>query len=64
MVSGCMTRFHGKVRYVSFFSRKSTGYITLRLLDGTRVKESASYKKIKLLRMLSGYLIESKSVAF
>lgn len=46
------------------FSRKSTGYITLRLLDGTRVKESASYKKIKLLRMRSGYLIESKSVAF
>ncbi len=46
------------------FSRKSTGYIILRLLDGTRVKESASYKKIKLLRMRSGYLIESRSVAF
>lgn len=52
----------GQICFV--FSRKSTGYITLRLFDGTRVKESASYKKIKLLRMRSGYLIESKSVAF
>lgn len=52
----------GRICFV--FSRKSTGYITLRLLDGTRVKESASYKKIKLLRMRSGYLIESRSVAF
>ena len=52
----------GQICFV--FSRKSTGYITLRLLDGTRVKESASYKKIKLLRMRSGYLIESRSVAF
>lgn len=53
-----------KGRTCFVFSRKSTGYITLRLLDGTRVKESASYKKIKLLRMRSGYLIESRSVIF
>ena len=52
----------GQICFV--FSRKSTGYITLRLLDGTHVKESASYKKIKLLRMRSCYLIESRSVVF
>ena len=50
-----------KGRTCFVFSRKSTGYITLRLLDGTRVKASASYKKIKLLRMRSGYLIELRS---
>ncbi len=52
----------GQICFV--FSRKSTGYITLRLLDGTCVKESVSYKKIKLLRMRSGYLIELRSVIF
>lgn len=40
---------------------KSAGRMDLRLLDGTHVNASVGYKNIKLLRMRSNYLIETKS---
>lgn len=43
------------------FGRRSTGRMDLRLLGGTHVNASVSYKNIKLLRMRSNYLIELKS---
>lgn len=40
---------------------KAAGRMDLRLLNGTHVNASVSYKNIKLLRMRSNYLIETKS---
>ena len=40
------------------FGRRSTGYMDLRLLDGTRINPSASFKKLKLLEPRSNYLVE------
>lgn len=50
-----------KGRICFIFGRRSIGYMDLRLLDGTHVNASVSYKNIKLLRMRSNYLIESRS---
>lgn len=50
-----------KGRICFFFGRRSTGRMDLRLLDGTHVNASVGYKNIKLLRMCSNYLIESRS---
>ena len=44
------------------FGRRSTGRMDLRLLNGTHLSVSVGYKNIKLLRMHSNYLIESRSV--
>lgn len=44
------------------FGRRSTGRMDLRLLNGTHLSASVGYKNIKLLRMHSNYLIESRSV--
>lgn len=49
----------GRICFV--FGRRSTGRMDLRLLDGTHVNASVSYKNIKLLRMRSNYLIEVKN---
>ena len=43
------------------FGRRSTGYFDLRKLDGTKIHNSASYKKIKLLETRKGYLIERRT---
>lgn len=43
------------------FGRRSTGRMDLRLLNGTHLNASVGYKNIKLLRMHSNYLIESRS---
>ncbi|MDY6354433.1 MAG: RNA-guided endonuclease IscB, partial [Lachnospiraceae bacterium] len=40
------------------FSRRSTGYFDLRMLDGTKVHASASYKKLKLLEHNNGTLTQ------
>ena len=42
------------------FGRRSTGYFDLRKLDGTKIHNSASYKKISLLETRKGYLIERR----
>ena len=44
------------------FGRRSTGYMDLRLLDGTHINASVGYKNLKLLNMCSNYLIEQKKV--
>ena len=44
------------------FGRRSTGYMDLRLLDGTRINPSASFKKLKLLEPRSNYLVEMHKV--
>ena len=40
------------------FGRRSTGYMDLRLLDGTHINASAGFKKLKLLEPRSNYLVE------
>lgn len=42
------------------FGRRSTGYFDLRKLDGIKIHNSASYKKLKLLETRKGYLIERR----
>ena len=44
------------------FGRRATGYMDLRLLDGTHVNASVGYKNLKLLKMRSNYLIEQRKV--
>jgi len=44
------------------FGRRSTGYMDLRLLDGTHLNTSVGYKNLKLLKMRSNYLIEQRKV--
>lgn len=40
------------------FGRRSTGYMDLRLLDGTHINPSVGFKKLKLLEPRSNYLVE------
>lgn len=42
------------------FGRRTTGRMDLRLLDGTHINASVSYKNLKLLSMRSNYLIEQR----
>jgi N6-L-threonylcarbamoyladenine synthase len=44
------------------FGRRTTGYMDLRLLDGTHINASVGYKNLKLLKMRSSYLIEQRKV--
>jgi len=54
----CVT-YQGKVCFV--FGRRSSGYFDLRLLDGTRVHRSASYKKLSLVQKVSVLLVERRA---
>lgn len=60
-------RLFDKVLYENqecfIFGRRSTGYFDLRKLDGTRIHNSASYKKLKLLDSRKNYIIERKEMA-
>lgn len=40
------------------FGRRSTGYFDLRKLDGTKIHNSASYKKLRLLTLRGNYISE------
>jgi hypothetical protein len=42
------------------FGRRSRGYFDLRLLDGSKIRASASYKKLKLVERASTLLIERR----
>ena len=57
-------RLFDKVRFKDMecfvFGRRSTGYFDLRMLDGTKVHASASYKKLELLEHNSGTLTQRK----
>ena len=44
------------------FGRRSTGYMDLRLLDGTHINASVGFKKLKLLEPRSSYLVEIQKV--
>ena len=44
------------------FGRRSTGYMDLRLLDGTHINASVGYKNIRLLDMCKSYLVEQRKV--
>lgn len=57
-------RLFDKVRYDEkecfVFSRRSSGYFDLRILDGTKIHASANYKKLTLLEKSSGQIIENR----
>lgn len=42
------------------FGRRSTGRMDLRLLDGTHINASVGYKNLRLLKMRTNYLVESR----
>ncbi len=43
------------------FGRRSSGYFDLRLLDGTKISASASYKKLAVIQRASACLIERRA---
>lgn len=45
------------------FGRRSTGRMDLRLLDGTKVNASVSYKNLRLLNKRGNYLVEQRKGA-
>lgn len=47
--------YHGQECFI--WGRRSTGSFLLRLLDGTKIKDGVSYKKLKLLERSSNYLV-------
>lgn len=55
-------RLFDKVKYQDqecfIFGRRQSGYFDLRLLDGTKVHSSASYKKLKLIEPTNSLLME------
>jgi hypothetical protein len=51
-------RHEGKECFV--FGRRSSGYFDIRMLDGTKVHASASYKKLRLLEQSHGQIIERR----
>lgn len=42
------------------FGKRTSGYFDLRLIDGTKIHASASYKKLKLLERKKSFLIECR----
>jgi N6-L-threonylcarbamoyladenine synthase len=59
-------RLYDKVKWKSqacfIFGRRSTGYMDLRSLDGTRLNSSVGYKNLKLLEMRKNMIIEIRKV--
>lgn len=55
-------RLFDKVKYDDkecfIFGRRSSGYFDIRLLDGTKIHNSVSYSKLKLLETKKSLLIE------
>src|SRR5712691_3433429 len=52
-------KYQGRCCFV--FAGRSSGYFDLRLLDGTRVSASASYKKLALVQRASACLVERRA---
>ena len=52
-------RYQGQVCFV--FGRRSSGYFDLRLLDGTKVHASASYKQLTVIQKATAVLVERRS---
>lgn len=50
--------YDGKECFV--FGRRSSGYFDLRLLDGTKIHASASYKKLQILERPQGQIVERR----
>lgn len=50
--------YDGKECFV--FGRRSSGYFDIRMLDGTKVHASASYKKLQLLEQSHGQITERR----
>lgn len=61
-------RLFDKVKYQNqecfIFGRRSSGYFDIRMLDGTKVNNSVSYKKLELLEARKNYLKEERSRQF
>lgn len=57
-------RLYDKVKYNNqecfIFGRRSTGQMDIRLLDGTKVNPSISYKKLRLLEPRHSYIVERR----
>lgn len=57
-------RLFDKVKYNNqecfIFGRRATGYFDLRKLDGTIIRRSASYKKLKLIQPRNTWLVERR----
>ena len=51
-------QYHGQECFI--FGRRKTGYFDLRLVDGTKISASVSYKKLRLLETRKSTLIERR----
>ena len=58
-------RLFDKVQYKNqecfVYGRRSRGYFDIRKIDGTKISPCADYKKLKLLEICNGYLIERRA---
>jgi len=54
--------YNGKQCFI--FGRRSRGYFELKMLDGTKINASASYKKLTLLEKSNGKITEMKMTYF
>ena len=61
-------RLFAKVKYQNtecfIFGRRTSGYFDLRKLDGTKINQSANYKKLELLETRTNYLKEERGRQF
>ena len=53
-------KFKGQVAFI--FSRRSTGRMDIRLLNGTKINASVGYKNLKLLETRKNFLGEQRKV--
>ncbi len=60
-------RLFDKVKYIGqecfIFARRLSGSFDIRLLDGTKIKASISYKKLKLIEQRKTFLTERRTVS-
>ena len=50
--------YQGQICFIT--GRRSRGYFTLKTLDGTKIRDGASYKKLTLIELRKSYLTERK----
>lgn len=53
-------KYNGELCFI--FARRVRGYFNLRKLDGTRVSDSANYKKISLIQTRKSYIMERREM--
>lgn len=53
-------KFHGQECFI--FGRRSSGFMDIRLLDGTKISPCAGYRNLELIETRKSYLTERRAV--